>query len=135
MNWRHDLGNFLTKHAVAKGSFKMRRDDMTHMEAVFLPIDRDRPALPYDEFIVESGRHPTGGFAFENKVQVQAYGGHYYAKYEFPNGKKVSVVCGQLFDSRIDAPYEACIDGKEPEGYLTDEELMIILAKTIGDMK
>jgi len=23
----------------------MTRDDMTHMEAVFLPIDRDRPSL------------------------------------------------------------------------------------------
>lgn len=107
----------------------MTRDDMTHMEAVFLPIDRDRPALPYDEFIVESGRHPAGGY--EDKI-----GGHYYATYEFPNGKKVSVVCGQLFYSKIDAPYEVmCSDDEEPHGYLTDEELMIILAKTIGDMK
>ena len=104
----------------------MTRDDMTHMEAVFLPTDRDRPALPYDEFITESGRHPVGGY--EEKV-----GGHYYARYEFPNGRKVSVVCGQLFYSRIDAPYEVRVDDEEPEGYLTDEELMILLAKAIGD--
>lgn len=130
MNWRTDLGNFLTKHAVAKGSFKMTRDDMSHMEAVFLPIDRDRPALPYDEFIVEGGRHPIGDV--EEKV-----GGHYYARYEFPNGKKVSVVCGQLFYSRIDAPYEVRVDDNESEpiqGYQTDEDLMILLAKAIGDM-
>ena len=105
------------------------RDDMTHMEAVFLPIDRDRPALPYDEFIVEGGRHPIGDT--EEKV-----GGHYYARYEFPNGKKVSVVCGQLFYSTIDAPYEVRIDDNESEpiqGYQTDEDLMILLAKAIGD--
>jgi len=103
-------------------------DDMTHMEAVFLPIDRDRPALPYDEFIVEGGRHPIGG-DIESKV-----GGHYYARYEFPNGRAVSVVCGQLFYSTIDAPYEVRLDGEDPEGYQTDEELMILLAKAIGDM-
>jgi len=104
----------------------MTQGDMSHMEAVFLPIDRDRPALPYDEFIVDGGRHPVGGY--EEKV-----GGHYYARYEFPNGRKVSVVCGQLFYSRIDAPYEVRVDDEEPEGYLTDEDLMILLAKAIGD--
>lgn len=104
------------------------RDDMTHMEAVFLPIDRDRPALPYDEFIVEGGRHPIGDM--ESKV-----GGHYYARYEFPNGRTVSVVCGQLFYSQINAPYEVWVDGEdEPHGYQTDEGLMILLAKAIGDM-
>jgi len=107
----------------------MTRDDMTHMEAVFLPRDRDRPALPYDEFIVDGGRHPIGG-DIESKV-----GGHYYARYEFPNGTSVSVVCGQLFYSTIDTPYEVRVDGEEPEGYLTDEELMILLAKAIGDVK
>jgi len=82
----------------------MNRDDMTHMEAVFLPIDRDRPALPYDEFITEGGRHPIGG-DIESKI-----GGHYYAKYVFPNGTEVSVVCGQLFYSTIDAPYEVMFE-------------------------
>jgi len=107
----------------------MNRDDMTHMEAVFLPIDRDRPALPYDEFITEGGRHPIGG-DIESKI-----GGHYYAKYVFPNGTEVSVVCGQLFYSTIDAPYEVMFeDEDEPHGYQTDEELMILLAKAIGDM-
>jgi hypothetical protein len=105
----------------------MKDDDMSFMEAVFLPMDRDRPSLPYDEFIVSGGRHPN------HHVFVQKHGGHYRAKYEFPNGRKVSVVCGQMFYSRTDAPYEASIDGEEPVGYLTDEDLLILLAKAIGD--
>ena len=126
MNWRHDLNNPNWQSVVNTGAFNMR-DDMTHMEAVFVPTDRDRPALPYDEFIVEGGRHPAGGF--EDKI-----GGHFYAKYEFPNGKKVSVVCGQLFYSQIEAPYEVMFhDEDEPHRYQTDEELMILLAKAIGD--
>lgn len=104
----------------------MRKDDMTHMEAVFLPIDRDKPSLPYDEFIVEGGHHPS----------LQERGDHFYAKYEFPNGKKVSVVCGSMFYSRIDAPYEVMFDDEDdPHGYQTDEDLMILLAKAIGDTK
>ncbi len=99
-------------------------DDMSFMVAVFMPIDRDRPALPYDEFIVEGGRHP----------RLQERGDHFYAKYEFPNGKKVSVISGSMFYSRIDAPYEVMFeDEDEPYGYQTDEELMILLAKAIGD--
>lgn len=101
-------------------------DDMGFMEAVFLPIDRDKPALPYDEFIVEGGLHPIGD---------AKGGGHFYARYEFPNGTNVSVICGSMFYSRIDAPYEVRVDGEEPHGYQTDEELMILLAKAIGDMK
>jgi hypothetical protein len=137
MNWRHDLDNPNWQSVVNTGAFNMRNDmsfinmrnDMSFMEAVFLPTGRDRPSLPYDEFIVDSGRHPTGGGRFEEKI-----GGHFYAKYEFPNGRKVSVVCGQLFYSRIDAPYEVMFDDEdEPQGYLTDEELMILLAKAIGD--
>jgi hypothetical protein len=104
-------------------------DDMSHMEAVFVPIDRDRPALPYDEFIVEGGRHPSHS-------GLTKYGGHFYAKYKFPNGKGVSVICGAMFYSRIDAPYEVMFDDdKDPHGYQTDEELMILLAKAIGDIK
>ena len=104
----------------------MTRNDMSHMEAVFVPIDRDKPCLPYDEFITVSGRHP----------RLQQHGDHFYAKYVFPNGKKVSVVCGRLFYSTIDAPYEVRVDDNESEpiqGYQTDEDLMILLAKAIGD--
>jgi hypothetical protein len=128
MNWRQDLDNFLTKHAVNKGRFRMRKDDMSFMEAVFLPTGRDKPSLPYDEFIVDGGRHPISG-GVESKV-----GGHFFARYEFPNGVELSVVCGQLFYSTIDAPYEVRVGYEdEPHGYQTDEDLMIILAKAIGD--
>lgn len=106
----------------------MYGNDMSHMVSVFVPINRDKPCLPYDEFITESGRHPV------NEGVKGKLGHHFYAKYEFPNGKKVSVVCGQLFYSRTDAPYEVMFDGEdEPYGYQTDEELMILLAKAIGD--
>ena len=104
----------------------MKRDDMSHMEAVFVPIDRERPSLPYDEFITEGGRHPVGN--------LDGMGSHFYAKYKFPNGREVSVICGSMFYSRIDAPYEVMSDDDdEPHGYQTDEELMILLAKAIGD--
>ena len=36
------------------------REDMTFMEAVFQPINRNKPSLPYDEFIVDWGEHPIG---------------------------------------------------------------------------
>jgi hypothetical protein len=103
-------------------------DDMSHMVSVFMPIDRDKPALPYDEFITEGGIHPR-------LERDGLHGGHFYAKYEFPNGNEVSVICGALFYSRIDAPYEVRLNNNEPEGCLTDEELMIFLAKAIGDIK
>ena len=107
-------------------STDMNDDDMGYMEAVFLPIDRDKPALPYDEFIVQGGRHPTLG---------HDRGGHFHARYKFPNGTEVSVVCGALFYSRTDAPYEVMIVGEDDvHGYQTDEDLMILLAKAIGDM-
>ena len=113
-------------------------DDMSFMEAVFLPIDRDKPALPYDEFIVEGGLHPIGDSKVHPIGDSKGRGGHFYARYEFPNGTNVSVICGSMFYSRIDAPYEVRVDDSESEpiqGYQTDEELMILLAKAIGDMK
>ena len=112
------------------------REDMTYMEAVFKPMSRDKPSLPYDEFIVGWGSHPIG------ESERSKVGGHYFARYKFPNGKEVSVVCGQLFYSTVAAPYEVWVtnaDGKgeteDPLGFQTDEDLMILLAKAIGDMK
>jgi hypothetical protein len=105
----------------------MYGDDMSHMVSVFVPVGRDKPCLPYDEFITEGGFHPSSFADPED-------GRHFYAKYEFPNGKKVSVISGSMFYSRIDAPYEVMSDDEdEPHGYQTDEELMILLAKAIGD--
>jgi len=110
-------------------------NDMSHMVSVFVPIDRDKPALPYDEFITEWGEHPLG------QGEKSKIGKHFFARYEFPNGKQVSVVCGQLFYSTVDAPYEVWVTGADkksetddPLGFQTDEDLMILLAKAIGDM-
>ena len=112
------------------------REDMSFMEAVFQPVNRNKPSLPYDEFIIEWGEHPVG---HSEKSKV---GKHFFARYNFPNGKQVSVVCGQLFYSTVAAPYEVWVtntDGKsdteDPLGFQTDEDLMILLAKAIGDMK
>jgi hypothetical protein len=112
------------------------REDMSYMQAVFQPINRNKPSLPYDEFIVDWGSHPLG-VGGRSKI-----GGHYFAKYVFPNGKKVSVVCGQLFYSTVQAPYEVWVtdangndETDDPLGFQTDEDLMILLAKAIGDIK
>jgi len=50
-------------------------------------------------------------------------------------------VCGQLFYSTVAAPYEVWVqnadgtdDTEDPLGFQTDEDLMILLAKAIGDM-
>ena len=124
-DWKSNLREFLAKH---QDNFKPY-DDMSHMRSVFMPIDRDKPCLPYDEFIVEGGIHPA------QSRYTDKFGEHFFANYAFPNGNKVSVICGGMFYSRIDAPYEARLNDDEPEGYLTDEELMIFLAKAIGDTK
>lgn len=72
---------------------------------------------------------------------VRKYGLHFSAKYEIPcaSGKviNVSVISGKMFYSRLDAPYELLCsedeDGNEPRPYQTDEDLMILLAKLIGE--
>lgn len=112
------------------------REDMSFMEAVFKPNNRNKPSLPYDEFITEWGEHPLG------QGEKSKVGKHFFVRYEFPNGKQVSVVCGQLFYSTVEAPYEVWVTGADkksetddPLGFQTDEDLMILLAKAIGDMK
>ena len=49
-------------------------------------------------------------------------------------------MCGQLFYSTVEAPYEVWVTGAEgkgetedPLGFQTDEDLMLLLAKAIGD--
>lgn len=102
--------------------------DMSHMVSVFVPVDRDKPNLPFSEFITVGGFHPSL-FA-----EDATYGRHFYAKYKFPNGRGASLICGRMFYSRTDAPYELMFDDEnDPHGYLTDEELMILLAKAMGE--
>lgn len=109
-------------------------DNFDHMQSVFKPIDRDKPNLPFSEFIVDAGEHKvTRGTSFTK------YGSHYYAQYEIPrkDGKliHVSVISGSMSYCRPDAPYEVRVIGindDEPFGYQTDEDLMILLAKLVA---
>lgn len=99
-----------------------------HMEAVFMPIDRDKPALPFSEYITEHGKHPIVRGS-------NNYNHHYYAKYSIPRKDGtmgVSVISGAMFYCTHDAPYEVSVNMDEPHGRLTDEELMILLAKIIA---
>lgn len=102
-------------------------NDMTFMRDVFVTSGKRKPSLPYNEFITEWGETPS--FRSLNE------GGHYFAKYLFPNGTRVSVVCGAIFLSRIHAPYEISVNQGAALGYQDDQDLMLLLAKAIGDMK
>jgi hypothetical protein len=110
------------------------KDNFDRMHSVFKPMDRDKPNLPFSEFIVDAGEHRvTKGSSFTK------YGSHYYAQYEIPrkDGKviDVSVISGGMFYCRPDAPYEVRVtgmNGDEPRGYQTDEDLMILLAKLVA---
>jgi hypothetical protein len=98
------------------------------MQAVFMPIDRDKPNLPFSEYITDHGGHSI--------VQGSSkYSHHYFARYSIPRGDgtmNVSVISGAMFYCTPDAPYEVAVNGDEPHGHLTDEELMILLAKIIS---
>ena len=109
-------------------TFRDMNDRFAHMGAVFMPIDRDRPALPFSEFIVEYGRHRMvrGSMNYEH---------HYHARYSIPRDSgaiEVSVISGSMFYCEPDAPYEVSVNGDEPHGRLTDEDLIIFLAKIVA---
>ena len=102
--------------------------EFAHMHNVFMPIDRDRPELPFSEFITDSGLHKISGSGkYENS---------FFAQYSIPRDGGtigVSVVCGCLFYCSPDAPYEVLINGAgDPYAFVTDEQLMILLAKLIS---
>jgi hypothetical protein len=104
--------------------------EFAHMHNVFMPIDRDRPELPFSEFITDSGLHKivtNGTGKYEN---------NFFAYYSIPRDGGtigVSLVCGAMFYCTPDAPYEVMVNGTgDPRGYVTDEQLMIMLAKLIS---
>jgi hypothetical protein len=110
---------------------KSRDIRFDHMEAVFMPTDRDKPNLPFSEYIVEHGQHQI----------VRGHSGykhHYIARYNIPRKDvliEVSVISGSMFYCRPDAPYEVMVANHSDDvrGYMTDEELMILLAKLITE--
>ena len=103
-------------------------EEFAHMRGVFMPIDSDRPDLPFSEFITDFGLHRV--------AKSGEFANHFFAQYSIPrNGGTigVSIVSGSMFDCTPDAPYEVMVNG---EGYarthITDEQLMILLAKLIS---
>jgi hypothetical protein len=109
-------------------TYSERDDRFAHMQNVFMPTDRDKPNLPFSEFIVEHGQHQIvrGSMNYEH---------HYYAKYCIPRGSGamvVSVISGSMFYCEPDAPYEVSVNMDEPHGRLTDEDLMLLLAKIVA---
>ena len=101
-----------------------------HMEAVFMPIDRDKPNLPFSEYITSHGRHDI-------VRGHKDYRHHYVARYSIPReggSIEVSVISGSMFYCRPDAPYEVMVGSQSDDvrGYMTDEELMILLAKIVA---
>jgi hypothetical protein len=101
--------------------------DFAPMHNVFMPVDRDNPELPFSEFITDSGLHSIVGKDYLN---------HFFALYIIPRDGGtigVSVISGSMFNCSTDAPYEVMIDGAgDTQGYVTDEQLMILLAKLIA---
>lgn len=102
-----------------------------HMQAVFMPTDRDKPNLPFSEYITEHGHHRIvrGHSGFKN---------HYAARYNIPREDgsiELSVISGAMFYCRPDAPYEVMLANRSDDvrGYMTDEDLMILLARLITE--
>jgi hypothetical protein len=99
------------------------------MAKVFLSApDRAGPALPFAEHVMHHGRHPLALKNDDNWAHA------YMARYEFPNGHTVSVITGGFFYCRENAPYEIMWETTDEEddgvqGYVTDEQLMLFLAK------
>jgi hypothetical protein len=107
-------------------TFRDRDDRFAHMQNVFMPTDRDKPNLPFSEFIVEHGQH---------KIMRVDSDHHYYARYSIPRGSEVmdvSVISGSMFYCEPHAPYEVSVNMDEPHGRLTDEDLIIFLAKIVA---
>ena len=132
----------------------IHEEDMSFMREVFMPDTQgnEKPRLPFNQYIYEWGLHkvsieieevsakkpdPQGALA----KMKRKYGDSFQCKYRVPrpDGTKteLSVICGMMFYSRKDAPYEVMVyDGREdgdPLPYQTDEDLMILIAKLLGE--
>lgn len=148
--WSHDQD---AKFYARRNKYRMNEDDMTFMKEVFMPDDQgdEKPKLPFSKYIVQWGYHPltmetyrtqgsdkTGALA----EMRRKYGDHFQAMYQVPRPDgtltKVSVISGMMFYSRKDEPYEVMVyaPGKEYDGplpYQTDEQLMLLIAKLLGE--
>jgi len=102
--------------------------NLSRMAEVFTtPIDRAYPPLPLAEYLLSSGAHPV---ATKSTILSADFSHHYFALWEFPNGRRVSVVSGMMFHCDDEHPYEVWAQAEdEPRGYQTDEDLMLLLIK------
>ena len=106
-----------------------------HMGEVFAPKHKGKSTLPFSEFITDHGIHPIAYISASG--EHVGYEHHYRARYSIPRkggAVTLSVISGSQFHCKPDAPYEVMISGAEPLDYVTDEELMILLARIVtGD--
>lgn len=138
--------------------YAMSEDDMTFMHEVFMPENGDKPKLPFAQYIQAWGFHPLTQEANREVDTVQGdtkqgsgsamaamrrkYGEHYQVFYKVPRPDgtltKLSVICGMMFYSRKDEPYEVMVytspeaGENEPLPYQTDEQLMLLIAKLLN---
>lgn len=136
----------------------MSEDDMTFMHEVFMPENGDKPKLPFAQYIQAWGFHPLTQETSKEKDTVQGdtkqgsgsamadmrrkYGEHYQVFYKVPRPDgtltKLSVICGMMFYSRKDEPYEVMVytspeaGENQPLPYQTDEQLMLLIAKLLN---
>jgi hypothetical protein len=129
-------------------SYSMNDDDMSFMREVFMPDTQgnEKPKLPFNKYIVEWGLHRVSQEVSSTDSGALAdmrrkYGNHFQCEYSIPRSSgtpiKVSVISGMMFYSRKDAPYEVMVCGVPeyegaPYAYQTDEDLMLLLAKLLG---
>ena len=137
-------------HNVLRSSTLMHEDDMSFMCEVFIPDAelKQKPRLPFNEYIVNWGLHPMSVEVREKAPHLSAlsymrkkYGDSFQCRYNIPRPDgtftELSVISGMMFYCRKDAPYEVMIYGGKSDGdplpYQTDEDLMLLIAKLLGE--
>lgn len=129
----------------------MHEDDMSFMREVFMPDahGNEKPRLPFNQYIYQWGLHPISrDFSKTDPTSALAemhrkYGDSFACKYRIPRPDgtvvELSVISGMMFYCRTDAPYEVMVydDRKDndPLPYQTDEDLMVLIAKLLGETK
>lgn len=129
----------------------MHEDDMSFMREVFMPDahGNEKPRLPFSKYIYEWGLHPMSRDLSKpdpsgalSKMR-RKYGDSFACKYRIPRPDgtvvELSVISGMMFYCRKDAPYEVMVyddrEDNDPLPYQTDEDLMILIAKLLGETK
>ena len=138
LRWNLSYGNgaVASRKLLCLGGVTMIEDNMSDMAEVFL-----NGGLPFPEYLTESKLHHVSiGLGKAMNDMQRKYGTHFMAKYSVPrpNGKvtELSVISGMMFYSRKGEPYEIMVherEGNDPLPYQTDEDLMLLIAKLLGE--